>query len=85
MKVAFFQWNFPILMQAWKLGPALAMGNTIVMKPAEQTSLSALHVASLIKEVCRSIIMERIQQILKHFFPRMVHQELVSLMVTSKW
>ncbi|VDD85658.1 unnamed protein product [Enterobius vermicularis] len=43
-------WNFPILMQAWKLGPALAMGNTIVMKPAEQTSLSALHVASLIKE-----------------------------------
>ncbi|KHJ87607.1 aldehyde dehydrogenase family protein, partial [Oesophagostomum dentatum] len=43
-------WNFPILMQAWKLGPALSMGNTVVMKPAEQTPLSALHVASLIKE-----------------------------------
>ena len=38
-------------MQAWKLGPALACGNTIVMKPAEQTPLTALHVAALIKEV----------------------------------
>lgn len=37
-------------MQAWKLGPALAMGNTVVMKVAEQTPLSALHVASLTKE-----------------------------------
>ncbi|KAL6733122.1 hypothetical protein Aduo_003801 [Ancylostoma duodenale] len=45
-----FYWNFPLLMQAWKLGPALAMGNTVVMKCAEQTPLSALHVASLIKE-----------------------------------
>ncbi|VDM80408.1 unnamed protein product [Strongylus vulgaris] len=44
-------WNFPILMQAWKLGPALSMGNVVVMKPAEQTPLSALHVAALIKEV----------------------------------
>nr|XP_050045114.1 aldehyde dehydrogenase, mitochondrial-like [Dermacentor andersoni] len=43
-------WNFPALMQAWKLGPALAMGNTVVMKPAEQTPLSALHVASLVAE-----------------------------------
>ena len=38
-------------MQAWKLGPALAMGNTVVMKPAEQTPLTALHVAALIKVV----------------------------------
>ncbi|KAK0412746.1 hypothetical protein QR680_006381 [Steinernema hermaphroditum] len=43
-------WNFPLLMQAWKLGPALATGNTVVMKTAEQTPLSALHVASLIRE-----------------------------------
>ncbi|ELU01961.1 hypothetical protein CAPTEDRAFT_183731 [Capitella teleta] len=43
-------WNFPLLMQAWKLGPALAMGNVIVMKPAEQTPLTALHVAELTKE-----------------------------------
>ncbi|XGW13242.1 hypothetical protein V3C99_013685, partial [Haemonchus contortus] len=43
-------WNFPLLMQAWKFGPALAMGNTVVMKPAEQTPLTALHVASLVKE-----------------------------------
>ncbi|XP_069475613.1 aldehyde dehydrogenase, mitochondrial [Ambystoma mexicanum] len=43
-------WNFPLLMQAWKLGPALATGNVVVMKVAEQTPLSALHVASLIKE-----------------------------------
>ncbi|XP_078482782.1 aldehyde dehydrogenase, mitochondrial [Ciona intestinalis] len=43
-------WNFPLLMQAWKLGPALSMGNVVVMKPAEQTPLTALYVASLIKE-----------------------------------
>jgi len=43
-------WNFPLLMQAWKLGPALACGNVTVMKPAEQTPLTALYVASLIKE-----------------------------------
>ncbi|XP_001639716.2 aldehyde dehydrogenase, mitochondrial isoform X1 [Nematostella vectensis] len=43
-------WNFPLLMQAWKLGPALACGNTVVMKPAEQTPLTALYVASLIAE-----------------------------------
>ncbi|KAK6038028.1 aldehyde dehydrogenase family protein [Cooperia oncophora] len=43
-------WNFPLLMQAWKFGPALAMGNTVVMKPAELTPLTALHVASLAKE-----------------------------------
>ena len=44
-------WNFPLLMQAWKLGPALSCGCTVVMKPAEQTPLTALYVASLIKEV----------------------------------
>lgn len=43
-------WNFPLLMQAWKLGPALSMGCTVVMKQAEQTPLSALRVAELIKE-----------------------------------
>jgi aldehyde dehydrogenase (NAD+) len=43
-------WNYPILMQAWKLAPALATGNTIVMKPAEQTPLSALRIGELIVE-----------------------------------
>ncbi len=43
-------WNFPLLMQAWKLGPALAAGCTVVMKTAQQTPLSALRVAELIKE-----------------------------------
>jgi aldehyde dehydrogenase (NAD+) len=43
-------WNFPLLMQAWKLGPALACGCTVVMKPAEQTPLSALRVAELALE-----------------------------------
>ena len=43
-------WNFPLLMFAWKIGPALATGNTIVMKTAEQTPLSALVAANLIKE-----------------------------------
>ncbi|KAF3060201.1 aldehyde dehydrogenase [Trichoderma harzianum] len=43
-------WNFPLLMLAWKIGPALATGNTIVMKTAEQTPLSALVFANLVKE-----------------------------------
>lgn len=43
-------WNFPLLMQAWKWGPALALGNTIVLKPAEQTPLTALYVAQLAME-----------------------------------
>jgi aldehyde dehydrogenase (NAD+) len=44
-------WNFPLLMQAWKWGPALACGNAVVLKPAEQTPLSALRVAELAMEV----------------------------------
>jgi aldehyde dehydrogenase (NAD+) len=40
-------WNFPLLMLAWKWGPALACGNTVVVKPAEQTPLTALRVAQL--------------------------------------
>src|SRR5580700_3419802 len=44
-------WNFPLLMQAWKWGPALAMGCTVVLKPAEQTPLTALRVAALAQEV----------------------------------
>ncbi|XP_029959382.1 aldehyde dehydrogenase, mitochondrial-like [Salarias fasciatus] len=44
-------WNFPLLMLAWKLGPALATGNTVVVKVAEQTPLTALYIASLIREV----------------------------------
>src|SRR5690349_18062673 len=43
-------WNFPLLMAAWKLGPALAAGCTIVLKPAEQTPLSALRLGELITE-----------------------------------
>jgi len=43
-------WNFPLLMAAWKLGPALACGCTVVLKPAEQTPLSALRLAELVKE-----------------------------------
>src|SRR5438270_5609805 len=43
-------WNFPLLMAAWKLGPALAAGCTIVLKPAEQTPLSALRLGELMLE-----------------------------------
>lgn len=43
-------WNFPLAMAAWKLGPALACGNTVVLKPAEQTPLSILYFAKLIKQ-----------------------------------
>ncbi|XP_052791914.1 aldehyde dehydrogenase, mitochondrial-like [Mya arenaria] len=43
-------WNFPLLMMAWKIGPALACGNTADLKPTEQSPLTALYVCSLIKE-----------------------------------
>lgn len=46
-----FQWNFPLLMFTWKIAPALCCGNTVVIKPAEQTPLSALYMGALIKEV----------------------------------
>ncbi|MCW5876697.1 MAG: aldehyde dehydrogenase family protein [Anaerolineales bacterium] len=47
---AIIPWNFPLLMAIWKLGPALAAGNTLILKPAEQTPLSALYLADLIRE-----------------------------------
>lgn len=43
-------WNFPLLMAAWKIAPALATGNTVVLKPAESTSLTALKLAEIIDE-----------------------------------
>lgn len=43
-------WNFPLLMMAWKIGPALAAGNSVIVKPAEQTSLTALRLAELARE-----------------------------------
>ncbi|MFM7839976.1 MAG: aldehyde dehydrogenase family protein, partial [Chitinophagaceae bacterium] len=43
-------WNFPLLMAAWKIAPALACGNTVVLKPAETSPLTALHLAQLIQE-----------------------------------
>ncbi len=43
-------WNFPLLMAAWKIAPALACGNTVVLKPAETTSLTALKLAELLQE-----------------------------------
>ncbi len=42
-------WNFPLLMLAWKLAPALAMGNTVVLKPAETTSITALKLAEILQ------------------------------------
>uniref|UniRef100_UPI0037E7C998 retinaldehyde dehydrogenase 3 n=1 Tax=Semicossyphus pulcher TaxID=241346 RepID=UPI0037E7C998 len=47
---AIIPWNFPLLMFMWKIAPALTCGNTVLIKPAEQTPLTALHVGSLIKE-----------------------------------
>src|ERR687884_53099 len=44
-------WNFPLLMAAWKLAPALAAGNTVVLKPAEQTPVNALELGKLLQEV----------------------------------
>jgi aldehyde dehydrogenase (NAD+) len=43
-------WNFPLLMAAWKIAPALACGNTVVIKPAETTSITAMHLAEIFQE-----------------------------------
>ena len=53
-------WNFPLLMAGWKLGPALAAGNSVVLKPAEQSPLTAIRLGELASRpaspdgVCRS-------------------------------
>jgi len=47
---AVLPWNFPLLMLAWKIAPALAAGNSVIVKPAEQTSLTALRMAELVME-----------------------------------
>jgi aminobutyraldehyde dehydrogenase len=44
-------WNYPLMMAAWKLGPALAAGNTVVLKPSEMTPLTTLKLAQLISEI----------------------------------
>jgi aminobutyraldehyde dehydrogenase len=44
-------WNYPLMMAAWKLGPALAAGNTVVLKPSEQTPLTTLRLATLLAEL----------------------------------
>ena len=50
-------WNFPLLMAAWKIAPALATGNTVVLKPAETTPLTALKLAEIIQESdCRRVL-----------------------------
>src|SRR5438874_2457795 len=43
-------WNFPLLMAAWKIAPALAAGNTVILKPAETTPLTALKLAEIMQE-----------------------------------
>src|SRR5438445_66600 len=47
----FVPWNFPLMFTSWKMGPALAAGNTVVYKPAELTPLSSLRIAELVAEV----------------------------------
>jgi aminobutyraldehyde dehydrogenase len=44
-------WNYPLMMAAWKLAPAIAAGNTVVLKPSEQTPLTALHLAPILAEL----------------------------------
>ena len=43
-------WNYPLLMAAWKVAPALAAGNSVILKPAEQSSLSAIRLAALVEQ-----------------------------------
>ena len=44
---AIVPWNFPLLMACWKLGPALATGNSVVLKPSEKSPLTAIRIAQL--------------------------------------
>ncbi|WP_447341430.1 aldehyde dehydrogenase family protein, partial [Mycobacterium tuberculosis] len=44
-------WNYPLMMVAWKIAPALAAGNTVVLKPSEQTPLTALRLAELASDI----------------------------------
>ena len=44
-------WNYPLLMAAWKIGPILAAGNTLVLKPSEQTPLTTLKLAELVADL----------------------------------
>jgi len=53
---AIIPWNYPLAMAVWKLGPALAAGCTIVLKPAEQTPLTAAALGKLVKQVGHEII-----------------------------
>ena len=48
-------WNYPLMMAAWKLGPALAAGNTVILKPSEMTPLTTLKLGELINEIFPSI------------------------------
>ena len=50
-------WNFPLLMAAWKMAPALAAGNCVVLKPAEQTPTSIMALMELIKDVDPTILL----------------------------
>lgn len=54
---AIVPWNFPLNMACLKLAPALACGNVVVLKPAEQTPLTALYVGSLFEEVGLSLLL----------------------------
>jgi aminobutyraldehyde dehydrogenase len=46
-------WNYPLMMAAWKLGPAIAMGNTVVLKPSENTPLTTLRLVKSWRAYCR--------------------------------
>ena len=58
---AIVPWNFPLNMAGLKLAPALACGNVAILKPAEQTPLTALHIGSLFKEVTPSLLVIHIK------------------------
>ena len=68
-------WNFPLLMLAWKIAPALAMGNTVVLKPAETTSVTAMKFAELLHgsgaaagrgELCHAALVRRARAVMGH-------------------
>ena len=61
-------WNYPLMMAAWKLAPALAAGNAVVLKPAEQTPASIMYLISLIADLLPAIADGRLRPLVDRVF-----------------
>jgi len=68
-------WNFPLNMAGLKLAPALACGNVVILKPAEQTPLTALYLGSLIKEVTKILLLAWLSPSIRMWYRIVSHHQ----------